>query len=436
MPEVDLSSICFVVMPFGIKRVGDKDVNFDFIYDEVFVPAIAATPLPEGGYLEARRTDKDFFSADIDIEMYQYIEYSRLSLTDITGLNPNVFYELGVRHRARSSGTVIFRQVDAAIPFDVNHIKAFPYEYEPETQVEESKSLITRVLTESLLNNRLDSPVQIALAAQRAMGLSIDRLLKDAENAIRRHDRPQAIRKYEQAIKLNYGNATLYQEVGLLYKDDGKWNKAAEAFAKATRFIPAYSEAHRELGIAQNKLFSKPGSSLEMTTGEESLKRAIELNDQDFDAYASLGGILKRLQRFEEAYVMYQLATDVSRGHPYPLLNAIRLQVRQRGSMSLTAKQTSQLKRAEQMVRLQTQDSPPSNIPWCFFDLSDIYVFLGRKDACFNALEEGVYNCTSAWQAETHLNSLQLMSNVLAEDEIFKRCIDFLKEEIPNLPQD
>src|SRR5437879_4903189 len=91
--------ICFVIMPFGKKKVGEREVDFDLIYDRVFCPAISNVPLPEGEKLEPRRTDKDYFVADIGQEMFEYIEYSRFALVDITGLNANVFYELGVRHR-------------------------------------------------------------------------------------------------------------------------------------------------------------------------------------------------------------------------------------------------------------------------------------------------------------------------------------------------
>ena len=129
---MDYSKICFVIMPFGRKAVGDKQVDFDSIYDHVFEPAIRGVTLPETGNLEPRRTDKDFFSGDINNEMFRYIEYSRFALADITSLNANVFYELGARHRVRDSGTAIFRQANAPIPFDIHSIKAFQYEYEPE----------------------------------------------------------------------------------------------------------------------------------------------------------------------------------------------------------------------------------------------------------------------------------------------------------------
>jgi hypothetical protein len=176
--KMDYSKICFVIMPFGKKPVGDRTVDFDGLYDDIFVPAISAVSLPEGGKLEPRRTDKDFYSGDIKLEMFQYLEYSRFALADISGLNFNVAYELGARHRAREYGTAIFRQTQFSPPFDISSIKAFPYEFEPANKAAEAHELITRVLTESLVQNRLDSPVRLALGAQLASG-KIDGLLAE-----------------------------------------------------------------------------------------------------------------------------------------------------------------------------------------------------------------------------------------------------------------
>jgi hypothetical protein len=89
---------------------------------------------------EPRRTDRDLFASDITQDMFEYLEYSRMVLTDISCPNENVFYELGVRHRSRGSGTAIFRQAGALIPFDINHIKAFPYEYQPLERAEQAST--------------------------------------------------------------------------------------------------------------------------------------------------------------------------------------------------------------------------------------------------------------------------------------------------------
>jgi hypothetical protein len=109
---IDYTKICFVIMPFGRKAVGARTVDFDRIYADIFVPAIAATPLPAGevGRLEPRRTDQDFFAGNISNEMFLYLEYSRFALADISGLNANVFYELGAptaraSRARRSSGS-------------------------------------------------------------------------------------------------------------------------------------------------------------------------------------------------------------------------------------------------------------------------------------------------------------------------------------------
>ncbi|MDX2380350.1 MAG: hypothetical protein QNM02_11410 [Acidimicrobiia bacterium] len=40
---------------------------------------------------------------------FEYIIYSRLAFADISGMNPNVLYEIGVRHGVAEAGTVLFR---------------------------------------------------------------------------------------------------------------------------------------------------------------------------------------------------------------------------------------------------------------------------------------------------------------------------------------
>src|SRR5262252_7977929 len=153
--RIDYTRICFVIMPFRKKKVGDQEVDFDFIYNEVFVPAIEATSLPEetSSRLVPKRTDQDFFAGDISQEMFDYLEYSRFALADISGLNAIVFYELGVRQRSHEAGTAVFRQAGTPVPFDINTIKAFDYEYQPSENVPKSRELITKILTESLRYN-------------------------------------------------------------------------------------------------------------------------------------------------------------------------------------------------------------------------------------------------------------------------------------------
>jgi hypothetical protein len=170
--------MCFVIMPFGKKPVGkrklfglfpwgDRLVDFDAIYRDIFQPAIEQTPLPEGGHLVPLRTDMNPAAADIDVQMFRGIVFARMVLSDITGLNPNVFYELGVRHHSNETGTAIFRQTDTPIPFDIGHIKAIPYEYYPAENIARARETVKLILAESLKQNLVTSPIQRAILNQR-----------------------------------------------------------------------------------------------------------------------------------------------------------------------------------------------------------------------------------------------------------------------------
>ena len=52
------------VMPFGDQTVGGQNIDFDLIYDNLFVPAIRATRLPDGRTLGPKRADKDIFAGE------------------------------------------------------------------------------------------------------------------------------------------------------------------------------------------------------------------------------------------------------------------------------------------------------------------------------------------------------------------------------------
>jgi len=426
---MDYTKICFVIMPFGEKEVGGRKVNFDTLYDDIFVPAISAVSLPERGKLEPRRTDRDFFTGDIKLEMFHYLEYSRFALADISGLNFNVAYELGARHRARESGTAIFRQSQFAPPFDISSIKAFPYEYEPTEQAAKARELITRVLTESLVRNRLDSPVRLALTTQSQSGQT-EALLTEAENAIRKLDWPGAMDIYRRAVAVNPANPLPRMKLGLLCRDREIWDEALEQLDGAIAASPLYGEAYREKGIVENKIaqIAKQPLDTDPAPGEVALRRAIELNDKDFDAYASLGGVLKRAKRFPEALAAYEKSLKVSGGHPYPLLNALKLRVPVNDRLDLSGADKVALARAERVREGQAQQDPPFDRPWCFFDLAEIKLYRGDPKAFVAVAQKGFEQTDADWQGRTFVDSLRLL--LPAADEL-----PGLKEGLEELEQ-
>jgi tetratricopeptide (TPR) repeat protein len=454
--RTEYSHVCFVIMPFGRKRVGDRMVDFDFIYREVFAPAIEATALPEGGHLVPKRTDQEFFAGDISEEMFEYLQYSRFALADISGLNPNVFYELGVRHRANEGGTAIFRLAGSPIPFDIITVRAFDYEYEPAENVPKARALVSRVIAESLQANRLDSPAQKALLAQRdraataPAGRSVDELLRTADNAIRLGDSAKAIGSYREAIALDPDNSALRLRLGLFLKDRGRWADALQEFTSVTEAEPTYADAWRERGIAENKLFIQAQRPAGAPNGEASLLRALDLNPGDYDGWASLGGVLKReadqlfeqgrpdeaMAEYRRAHESYQKATDVSGGHSYPLLNEIKLAARINGRIPDDPRVRQRLARAERTLNDQVSTQPPMNAPWSFFDLSEAKLYAGDGPGFLRVLSDGLAYCDAYWQPETHLKSLSLLKTGGVSLPELDEGLALLEEAVTELRRD
>jgi hypothetical protein len=84
-------------MPFGIKPGADgKPIDFNRVYREYIAPALDAAGL------ESFRADEEIRAGDIKTDMFQ-----ELLVAELTIDNPNVWYELGVRHALRARGVVI-----------------------------------------------------------------------------------------------------------------------------------------------------------------------------------------------------------------------------------------------------------------------------------------------------------------------------------------
>src|SRR5262245_48584636 len=102
----------FVAMPFGMKPAPAEPgpgpqpptlqmIDFNRVYGEYIAPAL------EMAGLEPCRADKEIRAGDILTDMFQELLVADLVIADLTIENPNVWYELGVRHALRSRGVVI-----------------------------------------------------------------------------------------------------------------------------------------------------------------------------------------------------------------------------------------------------------------------------------------------------------------------------------------
>jgi hypothetical protein len=109
---------CFVMMPFGQW--------FDRYYQEIYVPGIK-----DAGF-EPVRADELFSTGSVMEQIWEQITKAKILLADLTGKNPNVFYELGLSHAATKPVVFAASQVED-VPFDLRHLRVIIYDVrEPE----------------------------------------------------------------------------------------------------------------------------------------------------------------------------------------------------------------------------------------------------------------------------------------------------------------
>lgn len=99
----------FVAMPYGRKQ----DIDFDAVYAEYLKPAL------ERAGFEVFRADEERRAGDIRTDMFQELLLADLVVVDLTLDNPNVWYELGVRHALRARGVLLVQSERPYQPFDI-----------------------------------------------------------------------------------------------------------------------------------------------------------------------------------------------------------------------------------------------------------------------------------------------------------------------------
>ena len=117
---------CFVIMPFKLE--------FDYIYGEI------KDGLDRAGF-SCNRVDEITGSVPIIAKILNEILSSRCIIADLSGCNPNVFYELGVSHSFKDANNIIIlKHKDSKVPFDIMHLTYIEY------SEENPKLLVSRIL--------------------------------------------------------------------------------------------------------------------------------------------------------------------------------------------------------------------------------------------------------------------------------------------------
>jgi hypothetical protein len=91
---------------------------FEASFDDVYMLGIKPAAEDAGAYCE--RIDEQIFAESILARLYNQIAKADLIVADMTGRNPNVFYEVGYAHALGKTVILLTKNADD-IPFDLKH---------------------------------------------------------------------------------------------------------------------------------------------------------------------------------------------------------------------------------------------------------------------------------------------------------------------------
>lgn len=149
---------CFIICPLGSAK-SEIRKRSDKILKHVFKPIL------EKNEFNAIRADQIPKVGLITTQIINLIIESPLVIADLTDTNPNVFYELAIRHAIRKPYIQVIKK-GQKIPFDLSGIRTIEIDITDLDNVENAKLEIENQILEFNNGYTPDSPISVASSAR------------------------------------------------------------------------------------------------------------------------------------------------------------------------------------------------------------------------------------------------------------------------------
>lgn len=174
---VDFDHECFFIAPIGDVG-GEIRKRSDGVRDWVVKPAAEAA-----AGLQTVRADDVGEPGQITAQAIQHCLKAKAAVADLTGGNPNVYYELSVRHGAQLPAVLIAEE-GTSLPFDISQSRVIFFDHTDLNSAGRAKEELQAQI-EASLNNPPDNPIsdgmrlaelQAGGAEEQALARVLDRL--------------------------------------------------------------------------------------------------------------------------------------------------------------------------------------------------------------------------------------------------------------------
>src|ERR1043166_2493731 len=289
----------FVAMPFGVK----EGIDFNKVYEDYIKPAL------EAAGFDVFRADEEMRAGDIRSDMFQELLLADLVVADLSIDNPNVWYELGVRHALRRRGVIQIKCQRQHMPFDVYTDRTLTYQIKenpPEPAVpdparlEDDKKKLAQFATDTINSwyDRKVSPVYHLLSYLREPDWKSLRV-EDAREfweeydawamrieVARRKNRPGDILVFTSEAPTRVFHAEAYRTAGKALLSLGQYKLALTQYEQALAIKPKDLESRRQKGLLLGRL-------KKYDEAKEWIDALIKECPDDAESWAFLGRIEK-----------------------------------------------------------------------------------------------------------------------------------------------
>lgn len=337
----------FIIMPFGIKsgRLDHSDQNAELIkidFDKIWTSIIQPSIPKDYNF---KRADELKKSGLIDRNYIELLINSDIVLADLTFGNPNVYYELGMRHVLSKKGTVLIAQNGTILPFDVRNQSVLYYDKFDATSLFPFQENLGTYINNAY-SQKFDSPVHIffpQLSVTISNGnntpsqeiedlksknkkleekLTLIESRSEEQRLIRKinstNNKSKIISFYGKIIQSSINSIEIYELIGIKLRKNSLFKEAIIVFTKALEIDSEDSEINREIGFTFRKLndFKK---------AEKYFTKALSLNEYDTELLGMLGGMYKRNGNLSKSLSLYQRAHKIEPENLYSAINVATL---------------------------------------------------------------------------------------------------------------
>jgi hypothetical protein len=438
--------VCYVSIPFGTKVSSEgRIIDFDFIYHTVIKPAVSELEI------QCRKLDEFEESSILHKTLFGAIISSDYMIADISANNPNVMYELGIRHALKPGRTIII-SAGGPLPWNINYLRTIFYEIDPSgsmsdeaaSRFRESLTAVIRTSQRAFINDspvfeffpdiRVDLPPELETHVRQKRAAPLKEQKEFTRSVIESPDRAITdLQKSETVVRgATQEDPEAYIRLLRQYRTLSDWGKVIELAETAPPSVMENPEVQQMLALALNRR-KEPG---DRERAINVMKKLISETGGIGESFCILGTIYKSLydesksknadkwsEYLDRAIYNYHECFNKNPKDYYPGLNVVMLLL-QRHNESDLKEIESLAPSVKAVVREKIEAGHPDY--WDYSVGLLLSVITKDWESVWQLANLTLSKATSRWMVDATLRDLAVITEFMIDPDELKRLREVL----------